>query len=88
MKKLLTVIIVVSLMLTVLSGCSKARSEALDEIAKSCSDSTYYDREQKEVDALVDEYTKKINDAKDDREINKLKDEAIGKISEVYSKKR
>lgn len=75
-------------MLSVFSGCNKAdpKKDSLDAIAASYSANTYYDDEQKEVDKIVDDYTKKIEAAEGEEEIKKLEKEAIEKIAEIYTK--
>ena len=87
MKKTLSLLIVLCLMVAVFSGCAgKTRTEAIDAIATTASSNAYYEKQQKEVDAVADEYTKKIEEAKDDEVIESLKEEAIEKISVIYTK--
>ena len=87
MKKILSLFIAAAIFTAALTGCaSKTRQTALDAIKDSYASSSYYDAEQKEVDAIVADYTKQIEEAKDDETINKLQAEAIEKITAIYTK--
>ena len=87
MKKILSFLLASAIILSVFTGCvTFVRKQSVNAIKKSYSDSSYYEREQKEIDALVDEYTQKIEEAKDKDEIKQLEAEAIEKIGAIYSK--
>ena len=87
MKKLFTLLIAAALTVASLTSCAgMSRKSALDEIAKSYSVEDYYETQQREVEALVAEYTKKINASSDKDEMQTLQDECIEKIKDIYTK--
>lgn len=87
MKKILSLFVASSLIVAALSGCAfMSRKNSLDELANAYTAENYYEDQQKEVEALIAEYTERINASSDKDEIKKLEEEALEKINAVYTK--
>lgn len=85
LRKIIALALTLALMLTCLVGCTGA-NKAIKEIGASYVQDEYYPEQLEEIDAIISDYTARINEAKNKEEVEALKAECLAAIDTVELK--